>query len=59
MVSPDGWRVDPVIVQTSLARPDRPMLRVKHRPYLVADGHTVTELSQHVDLATLVPEQRV
>jgi hypothetical protein len=58
MVTPDAWRVEPVAVQVSLARPGRQMLRVKRGRYWVADCRTVDEVAKHVDLAELVPEQR-
>jgi len=58
MVTPDGWRVEPVIVQVSLARPGGQMLRVKRGPYWVADCRSVDEVAMHVDLAAPVPEQR-
>jgi hypothetical protein len=58
MVSPDGYRVEQVTVQKSLRRPPRPMLRVRRGTYFVADCATVAEVARHVDLATLVPEQR-
>ena len=57
MVSADGWRVEPVVVQVSLARPGRQMLRVKRGPYFVADCRSVDEVAKHVDLAELIPEQ--
>lgn len=58
MVTPDGWRVEPVLVQVLLARPGRQMLRVKRGRYLVADCRSVEEVAKHVDLAELVAEQR-
>lgn len=57
MVSPDGYRVERVVVRRSLQRPPREMLRVRHGTYLVADCATVAGVAQHVDLATLAPEQ--
>lgn len=58
MVSPSGHRVEQVLVQRSLSRPPRPMLRVEHGSYYLADCATVAEVARYVDLATLVPEQR-
>ena len=58
MVTPDGWRVEPVVVQVSLSRPGRQVLRVKRGRYWVADCRSVAEVAKHVDLAELVPEQR-
>ena len=58
MVSPDGYRVERILVQKSLSRPARGMLRVKHGSYFVADCASVAEVAQHVDLASLVPKQR-
>jgi hypothetical protein len=58
MISEDGsWRVEPVVVQVSLSRPGRQMLRVKRGPYWVADCRSVDEVAKHVDVASLVPEQ--
>lgn len=54
----DGWRVEPVLVQRALTRPPRQMLRVRRGSYFVADCASVAEVAQHVDLASLVPEQR-
>ena len=58
MVSPDGHRVEQVLVQRSLSRPPRPYLRVRRGSYFVQDCATVEEVAQLVDLASLVPEQR-
>ncbi len=58
MVTPDGWRVEHVVVQVSLARPAQQMLRVKRGRYWVADCRSVAAVVKHVDLAKLVPEQR-
>jgi hypothetical protein len=58
MVTPDGWRGEPVVVQVSLARPGRQLLRVKRGPYFIADCQSIDEVAQHVDLASLVPAQR-
>jgi hypothetical protein len=58
MVTADGWRVKPVTVQVSLARPARQMLRVKRGPYRVTDCRSVEEVAKHADLARLVLEQR-
>lgn len=58
MVGPDGVRVEQIQVQRHLDRPPVTMLRVRHGTYFVADCRTVDEVAQHVDLATLVPEQR-
>ena len=51
-------RVEHILVTRHLQRPARQMLRVRKRGYLVADCESVTEVAEHVDLATLVPEQR-
>ena len=58
LVGPDGVRVERIQVQRHLDRPAREMLPVRRGSYLVADCATVAEVAQHVDLATLVPEQR-
>ena len=58
MVTPDGWRIEPVVVQVSLARRGRQMLRVKRGRYCIADCRSAAEVASHVDLAELVPEQR-
>ena len=58
MVSPDGYRLEPIMVQRSLSRPTRQMLRVRRGTYLVADCRTVAEVAELVDLALLVPEQQ-
>ena len=55
MVSADGYRVEPILVQRSLHRPPRPMLRITWRGYHIADCSAVHEVSEHVDLATLEP----
>jgi hypothetical protein len=52
MVSPDGHRVEQVMVQRSLSRPPKPYLRVRHGSYFVQDCATVEEVAQLVDLAT-------
>ena len=57
LVGPDGVRVERIQVQRHLDRPAREML-LRRGSYLVADCATVAEVAQHVDLATLVPEQR-
>lgn len=38
--------------------PGRQMLSVKRGPYWVADCRSNEEVAMHVDLATLIPEQR-
>jgi len=58
LVAPDGHRVERILVQRSLGRPAREMLRVKHGTYLVSNCANVAEVAQHVDLPSLVPEQR-
>src|SRR5215218_9247588 len=58
LVSPDGYRVERILVRRTLDRPAREMLRVRHGTYFVADCTTVAEVAQLVDLASLVPEQR-
>jgi hypothetical protein len=58
MVTPDGWRVEPVAVQVPLARPGRQMLRVKRGPHWVTDCRSIEVVAQHVELASLVPEAR-
>jgi hypothetical protein len=55
MVSADGYRVEPILVQRSLRKPPRPALRITWRGYYVADCSTVHEVTEHVDLATLEP----
>ena len=58
LVSPDGHRVERIMVRKTLNGPAREMLRVKHGTYFVADCRTVAEVAELVDLATLVPEPR-
>jgi hypothetical protein len=58
MVTPHGWRVEPVVVQMSLARPGRQRLRVKRGRYFVADCRSIDEVTQHVDLSQLMPSAR-
>jgi hypothetical protein len=58
LVGPDGVRVERILVQRHLDRPAREMLRVRRGTYLITDCASVAEVAQHVDLATLVPEQR-
>ena len=58
MVTPDGWRVEQILVQRHLSRPAKPMLRVRKGSYLIADCATIAEVARHVDLAALVPDQR-
>ena len=58
LVSPDGHRVERILVRRTLDEPAREMPRVKHGTCFVADCATVPEVAQLVDLATLVPEQR-
>ncbi len=55
MVSADGYRVEPILIQRSLRRPPRPALRITWRGYHVADCETVHEVSEHVDLEALEP----
>ena len=50
MVSADGYRVEPILVQRSLRRPPRAALRITWRGYFMADCATVTEVAEHVDL---------
>jgi hypothetical protein len=57
MVSPDGHRVEQVLVQRSLRRPPKAYLRVRHGTYFVADCATVAEVAQLVDPASLEPER--
>jgi hypothetical protein len=57
-ISPDGHRVEQVLVQRSLSRPAKPYLRVHRGTYFLADCATVEEVARLVDLAILVPEQR-
>jgi hypothetical protein len=58
LVSPDGHRLERILVRRTLDGPAREMLRVKHGTFFVADCRTVAELAELVDLSTLVPEQR-
>jgi hypothetical protein len=58
MVSPDGHRVEVIVVQEQLDRPPKTMLRVRRGSYVVADCATIGEVAKLVDLATLVPELR-
>jgi hypothetical protein len=55
MVSADGYRVEPILVQRSLRRPPRAALRITWRGYLVRDCTTVHEVAELVDLASLEP----
>ena len=55
MVSADGFRVEPILVQRSLRRPPRPALRITFRKYHIADVETVYEVGEYLDLATLEP----
>ena len=55
MVSPDGVKVEQILVQRSLRRPPRQMLRVTHRGRWIADCTSVFEVSEFVDLASLHP----
>ena len=55
MVSADGYRVEPVLVQRSLRRPPRPALRITFRKYHIADVETAHEVIEYVDLASLEP----
>ena len=55
MISPDGHRVEQVLVQRSLSRPPKPYLRVRRGTYFVADCATVEEVAQLVDLASCEP----
>ncbi len=56
MVSPDGYRVERIVLQRSLRRPPRPYLRVTWRGNWIADCRSVAEVARYVDLATLVEE---
>jgi len=56
MVSPDGYRVERILVQRSLRRPPRPHLRVTWRGHWIADCRTAAEVARYVDLATLSDE---
>jgi hypothetical protein len=58
LVGRDGMRAERVLVQRHPDRPAGEMLRVRRASYLVADCATVAEVSELVDLAALVPEQR-
>ena len=51
--SPDGHRVELVLLQRSLRRSPRPSLRVTWRGYFLADCATVAEVAALVDLSTL------
>jgi hypothetical protein len=53
MFSPDGFRVEAILVQTSLRRPPRARLRVTQRGYWIADCASPWQVGQLVDLATL------
>lgn len=59
LVSSDGHRVERIIVRRTLDGPAREMLRVRHGTHFVADCRTVAEVAALVDLAPLVPEQRI
>ena len=55
MVSPDGVKVEQILVQRSLRRRPRQMLQVTHRGRWIADCTSVFEVSEFVDLASLHP----
>jgi hypothetical protein len=61
LVSPEGVRVEQVVVHKHRDRPPKTFLRVKRGSYFVADCATVAEVAKLVDLATLkeVPTQRL
>jgi hypothetical protein len=56
MISPDGYRVEQIVVQRSLRRPPRPYLRVTWRGHWVADCRSVAEVARYVDVSTLSEE---
>lgn len=56
LVSPDGVRVEQIVVHKHLNRPPKTMLRVRRGTYVVADCATVAEVARYVDLATLTEE---
>jgi hypothetical protein len=56
VISPDGYRVERILMQRSLRRPPRPYLRVTWRGYWIADCRTVAEVARLVDLATLAED---
>ena len=58
MVSPDGHRIEQVLVQRSLTGLPKPYLRFRRGSYFIQDCATVEEVAQFVDLVSLVPEQR-
>ena len=51
LVSADGWRVERVSLRSGVR------LRVTCRGFFVADCLSAAAVAEHVDLATLVPEQ--
>ena len=53
MVSADGYRIEPILIQRSLQRPPRAALRVTWRGRWIADCATVQEVATHVDLGSL------
>ena len=55
MVSADGHRIEPILLQRSLRRPPRAALRITFRGFYVADVETVHEVAELVDLAVLEP----
>jgi hypothetical protein len=58
MVSPAGYRVEPILLQRSLRRTARPYLRVTWRGKWIADCRTVAEVTRYVDLAALATRPR-
>jgi hypothetical protein len=59
MSGPAGYRVERILVQRHFDRPAREMLRVCRGTHLVADCASVAEVAELVDLASLIPEQRL
>ena len=49
MVSPEGHRVEQILVQRHLDRPPKPMLRVRFGSYAVADCATVAKVRDTED----------
>src|SRR5215203_1702762 len=52
LVSPQGHRIERILVVKTLNGPAREMLRVKHGTYFVADCRIVAEVAELVDAGT-------